>query len=76
MPRTVGDDGADRRAGLGHDAPAPSSWPLPIDEMEHQPPAERQVVPMAETASEHQQALGHAAGQTGQGHGLGRLADT
>jgi hypothetical protein len=50
--------------------------PFAVDEVQHQEPAERQLVPMAETGPQNTQALGHAAGQTSQGHSLGLLGDT
>jgi hypothetical protein len=49
---------------------------LPVDEVQHQEPAEDQLVPMMETGTQYPQALGHATGQPGQRHGPGLLGDT
>jgi hypothetical protein len=50
--------------------------PFAIDKVQHQQPAEDQVVPVAKAGPEYPQALRHTAGQTGQGHGPGLLGDT
>jgi hypothetical protein len=49
---------------------------LPVDEGQHQPPAEHQWVPMTATGPQHPQALRDVAGQPGQGHGPGLLGET
>ena len=50
--------------------------PVAVYEMQHQEPTEYEVVPVAKARPQHAQALGHAARQTGQGHGLGLLGET
>jgi hypothetical protein len=50
--------------------------PFAVEEVQYQEPAEDQLVPMVATRPQDPQALRHAAGQTGQGHGPGLLGDT
>jgi len=49
---------------------------LPIDQGQDQEHTADQLVPVANTRPQHPQALGHTAGQRGERHGPGLLAET